>query len=105
MSWAQIWKNPIFFYQPRFFFSFASALEPCILLRFDGDLTGTLLIIKQRGSAELRFGVINHTVSKCRVCSFGIQRNIVTEIEGLASGESEEGGDWPFIGLTRAYGY
>lgn len=60
-----------FFYQPRFSF-IASTLEPCVLLRFDGDLTGTLLIINQRGSAELGFGVINHTVSKCHACSFGI---------------------------------
>lgn len=82
-------KIPFFFSISQDFFFFASTLEPCILLRFDGDLTGTLLIINQRGSAELRFGVINHTVSKCRVCSFGIQRNIITEIEGLASGESE----------------
>lgn len=64
-------ENSSFFYQPKFSF-IASTLEPCTLLRFDGDLTGTLLIINQRGSAELGFGVINHTVSKCRVCSFGI---------------------------------
>lgn len=55
-----------------FFFSIANTPEPCLLLRFDGDLTGTLLIINQRGSAELGFGVINHTVSKCCVCSFEI---------------------------------
>lgn len=61
------------------------------MLRFDGDLTGTLLIIKQRGLAELGFGVINHTASKCRVCSFGIYRNIITKIEGLEGGESDEG--------------
>ena len=70
--------NSGFFYQLRFFscffffFPIANTLEPCLLLRFDGDLTGTLLIINQRGSAELRFGVINHTVSKCCVCSFEI---------------------------------
>lgn len=69
--------NSGFFYQPSFFlffflFPIANTLEPCLLLRFDGDLTGTLLIINQRGSAWLRFGVINHTVSKCRVCSFEI---------------------------------
>ena len=66
--------DSVFFYQPSFFFLFSSAttLEPCLLLRFVGDLTGTLLIINQRGSAELGFGVINHTVSKCHVCSFEI---------------------------------
>ena len=68
--------DSVFFLSAKFFFIFlfsiANTLEPCLLLRFDGDLTGTLLIINQRGSAELGFGVINHTVSKCHVCSFEI---------------------------------
>ena len=74
MEWAQFWEMIPFFLSAKFFFLFsiANTLEPCLLLRFDGDLTVTLLIINQRGSAELELGVINHTVSKCHVCSFEI---------------------------------
>lgn len=47
----------------KFFFFLPGTLESCILLRFDGDLTGTILIMNQRGSAELGLRIINQTTS------------------------------------------
>lgn len=48
---------------PLHFFSLCATLSACILLRFDGDLTDTLLIMNQRDSAEHGLWVINQTTS------------------------------------------